>query len=417
MDRPAESLTVNQRQKAAVLALLLKGVRWLIFDEPGAVLGPREAAALFDLFRRLRDEGRGIVLISHKLDETLGLADRVTVNRRGRTLSSGKAASNTAGELRELIFGPDGTVPTGKAGNAAIPVPPAAGSGEPLLLVRDLKAEIPGRPFVRNISLELRGGEILGVTGVRDSGLETLELALTGFLGAPGKSPGGKRPGLSGLVRIRGRDVWDVRSFREAGGAYLGADRLGVNLAPELPLRESLIIHAWRRARLGLLGKFGILNKEYLDARCLAIMGRAGVSRSPRYRGSTFSGGMLQRILLSRELEENASLLVLAEPGWGLDQAGRSRMAGELRAYVSTGKGVLLFSTDVDELISVCDEIAVLLDGAVSARVVLGRGLSPEDFGAGSVPGTFERGLSPEEAKAEIGRAMIGGGREEGRGF
>jgi simple sugar transport system ATP-binding protein len=407
MDSPAESLTVSQRQKAAVLALLLKDARRLIFDEPGAVLSPLEAASLFDLFRRLRDEGRGIVLISHKLDEALGLADRVTVIRRGKTASPREAASLSAGELRERIFGPGGTVPAGSAGrdtgNAGLTRPPGVGAGEPLLLVRDLKAEIPGRPFVRNISLELRRGEILGVTGVRDSGLQTLELAVTGFLGAFRKSPGGKQAALSGLVRIRGRDVSDVRSFREAGGAYLGADRLGVNLAPELPLRESLIIHAWRRSRLGLWGKFGIMHKAYLDAHCRDIMGRAGVSRSPGNRGSTFSGGMLQRILLSRELEENASLLVLTEPGWGLDQAGRSRMAGELTGYASAGKGVLLFSTDVDELLSLCGEIAALFNGAVAARVRVGKG------------------LPAEEARAEINRAIIGGReagiREGSRGF
>jgi simple sugar transport system ATP-binding protein len=401
MDSPAESLTVSQRQKAAVLSLLLKGAGRLIFDEPGAVLSPREAASLFDLLRRLRDEGRGIVLISHKLDEALGLADRVTVIRRGRTLGPREAASLSAGELRELIFGPGGIVPAGsagKAGNAGAAYrPPAA--GPPLFLVRDLKAEIPGRPFVRNISLELKGGEILGITGVRDSGLQTLEMAVTGFLGAFRKPSGGRKAALSGLVRIGGRDVSDVRSFREAGGAYLGADRLGVNLAPELPLKESLIIHAWRRSRLGLWGKFGIMNKQYLAARCRDIMGRAGVSRSPGNRGSTFSGGMIQRILLSRELEEPASLLILAEPGWGLDQAGRNRVAGELKAYASAGKGVVLFSTDVDELLSLCGEIAVLLNGAVSARVRVGKG------------------LSPDEARAEIGKAVVGGAGEEGRGF
>jgi simple sugar transport system ATP-binding protein len=392
MDSPAESLSVSRRQKAAILALLLKGVRWFIFDEPGAVLSPREAAALFDLFRRLRDEGCGIVLISHKLDEALDLAGRVTVIRRGKTLIPREAAALSAGELRELIFESGGTVPAGRAGNAGSPGSVAAGSGEPLLLIRDLEAEIPGRPFIRNISLELRRGEILGVTGVRDSGLETLELAVTGFLKIQGGTSGERQAAPGGLVRINDRDISDVRSFREAGGAYLGADRLGVNLAPELPLRESLLIHAWRRSRLGFLGKFGIMNKKFLDSHCRAVMIRAGVSRSPGNRGNTFSGGMLQRILLSRELEENASLLVLAEPGWGLDQAGRTRVAGELKAYASAGKGVLLFSTDVDELLSVCGEIVVLLNGAVSARVFL------------------EKGLSPEEAKAEIGRAMIGAG-------
>jgi simple sugar transport system ATP-binding protein len=400
MDRPAESLTVSQRQKAAILTLLLKDVRWLIFDEPAAVLSPKEAASLFDLFRRLRNEGRGIVLISHKLNEALDLADRVTVIRRGKTLGAREAASLSAGELRELIFGASGTIPAenaGKdAGNPELPHSEASGPADALLLVRDLKVEIPGRPFIRNVSLELKGGQILGVTGVRDSGLETLELALTGFLGSRRKFSGKRPAGLSGLVRIKGRDVSDVRSFREAGGAYLGADRLGVNLAPELPLRESLIIHAWRRSRLGFWGKFGLMDKKFLDARCRAVMNRAGVSRSPGNRGNSFSGGMLQRILLSRELEENAPLLVLAEPGWGLDQAGRTRMAGELKACAASGKGILLFSTDVDELISLCGEIAVLFNGAVSARIVLGRG------------------LSPDAAKAEIGRAMLGSGNNAG---
>jgi simple sugar transport system ATP-binding protein len=146
------------------------------------------------------------------------------------------------------------------------------------------------------------------------------------------------------------------------------------------------------------------MDKKFLDARCRAVMNRAGVSRSPGNRGNSFSGGMLQRILLSRELEENAPLLVLAEPGWGLDQAGRTRMAGELKSYAASGKGILLFSTDVDELMSVCGEIAVLFNGAVSARIVLGRG------------------ISPDAAKAEIGRAMLGSGngagaKEKGREF
>jgi simple sugar transport system ATP-binding protein len=406
MDKPTESLTVSQRQKAAILALLLRDARWLIFDEPGAVLSPGETEALFAVFRRLRNEGRGIALISHKLDETLALADRVTVIRRGKTSAPREAASLPAGELRELIFGRGETLPAFAAAQAeqafpAVPASPAAETpaatpAAPLLLVRDLRVEAPGRPFIRNISLELAGGKILGVTGIRDSGLETLELALTGFLKPPA--------GTAGRISINGRDISGVRSFREAGGAYLGTDRLDVNLAPGLPLTESLIIHAHRRSLLGLPGKFGLMNKKFLDAWRRGIMSRAGISRSPKNRADSFSGGMLQRILLARELEEKASLLVLAESGWGLDQEGRRRMAGELRNQANAGKGVLLFSTDVDELLSVCDEIAVLLNGTISARI-------PLEYG---------RVSASKEAKAEIDRAMVGAynrDREEGHGF
>jgi simple sugar transport system ATP-binding protein len=407
MDAPAESLTVSRRQKAAALALLLKGVRWFIFDEPAAVLSPRETESLFGLFRRLRDEGRGIALISHKLYETLELADRVTVIRRGKTFPAKEASSLSDGELRGLIFGP--SAKSAPAGAAARPVkkdrsPAKDPSTAPLLLVRDLKVEIPGMPFVRNISLELRGGKILGVTGIRDSGLETLELALAGFLRPSGKSADSGNSGVSGLIRLNGRDVGGVRSFREAGGAYLGADRLGVNLAPGLPLKESLIIHAGRRSRMGLLGKLGLMDENFLNSWCRKIMRRAGISRSPKSRSDSFSGGMLQRILLARELEENASLLILAEPGWGLDQEGRVRMAEELRACTRFGKGVMLLSTDVDELLSLSDEIAVLFNGTISARFPLESG--------------DDRALSPAEAKVEIGRAMVGEyEKEAGRGL
>jgi simple sugar transport system ATP-binding protein len=129
------------------------------------------------------------------------------------------------------------------------------------------------------------------------------------------------------------------------------------------------------------------MDGNFLDSWCGEIMRRAGISRSPKNRSDSFSGGMLQRVLLARELEENASLLILAEPGWGLDQDGRARMADELRAYARSGKSVLLFSTDVDELLSIADEIVVLFNGA----------------------------LSPAGTRAEIGRAMVGSYDREAR--
>ncbi|MDR3171051.1 MAG: ATP-binding cassette domain-containing protein [Treponema sp.] len=386
------SLTVSQRQKAAVLALLFRNTRYLIFDEPTAVLTPGETEGLFCLFKMLKAEGKGVVLISHKLEETLALVDRVTVLRKGSTVATRPADSLNGEAVRDLMFGldePTGTPPdlrserpdTGPQFREQNPNPVLVNA---VFSIRNLSVELPGRPFVRGIDLELFPGRIMGIAGVRDSGLETLEHAVTGFLRSS-----------TGSIFLNGRDLTGkgTRAFRESGGAYLSADRTGNALAVSLPLRDSIIIHQHRYSRKGLLGKLGIMDRRFLDAHISLVMEQAGVSRSPQARGDSFSGGMLQRIILAREFAENAALLVLAEPGWGLDRLGRDRLAGKLRAYVNEGRSVLLFSTDVDELVSVSDEILVLRNGAFSARILLD---------------ASRNAASIKDYKERIGQAMVG---------
>jgi simple sugar transport system ATP-binding protein len=259
------------------------------------------------------------------------------------------------------------------------------GSAEPILSVQGLSVEAPGRPFIRNIDLELAPGTITGIAGVRDSGLETLELALTGFLAPAG-----------GTIRINGRNLAGVKTFREAGGAYLSADRTG--FAPDLPLQDSIIIHAHQRACRGFWGKFGVMDQKFLDSLAGRIMHQAQVTGSFKTRGASFSGGMLQRIMLSREFAENAPLLILAEPGWGLDGRSRERLAGKLSNYVAPGRAALLFSTDVEELIAVSDLILVLRNGTFSARIPL----DSREQGAARM----------DTYKARIGKAMTGGFKE-----
>jgi simple sugar transport system ATP-binding protein len=199
---------------------------------------------------------------------------------------------------------------------------------------------------------------IMGITGSRDSGYETLEYAVTGFLKIDKK-----RAGYStGSIALNGKDITGkgICSFRSAGGAYLGADRLGCNLAQELPLFESLIVHAYRRETLGVF-----LNMAYLKAWCGKIMNRAGLTRSAAGAPASFSGGMVQRILLRREFAEDASLLVLTEPGSALDQINRAALADALREYVRAGRAALIFSSDAEELKFFTGEIMALKDGAL----------------------------------------------------
>jgi len=388
LDADAESLTVSQRQKAASLALLLRDVKWFIFDEPTAVLTPAETQALYGLFRGLRAAGCGIILITHKLDEALAISDRVTVISHGVTHEARKTEEITLDMLKDAIFGPGQKDHSSKLKTTGVN-PDRDDSQQPVLLIKNLTLEPPGLPCIRNISLRLMPGKILGITGVRDSGLETLELAVTGLLeqqkrtekrsGEPAKyRDSNQRKNLcsfKGSIILNNKDITGkgVRAFRDNGGAYLGADRLGINLASELPLKESLMIHAYRRGtanrrfntRRNAPGLLGLLDMNYLNSWCQKIMHRAGIARPVSNRASSFSGGMLQRILLAREFAEEASLVVLSEAGSGLDQYNRGKLADELKSLVRRGASTLLFSTDMDELISVADDIMVLRNGTL----------------------------------------------------
>jgi simple sugar transport system ATP-binding protein len=384
--RPVESLTVGERQKCAVLALVLRNARYLVLDEPSAVLSPEETGKLFELLRKLRSGGKGIVLISHKLEETLLLAGRVTVLRKGKSSAALEAGSISAGEISSMIFG--GAPRTESSAGAEtisgrkhqVSPEPDQISGEPILEVEGLAVEIPGRPLIRSVSFTLPRGTITGVAGIRASGLETLELAITGFL-AP----------ASGTIRLEGIPIEGKGpgKFRQAGAAYLCADRTGTALAMQLPLFDSLIIHAHRRAGLGLPGKAGIMNTAYLYEWAGDIMKQARVFRPPKTPAASFSGGMLQRLVLARELAEPVRLLVLAEPDWGLDAQGRELIAQRLKLFSRAGNSALLFSADIDELMSLSDAILVLRDGKISAQ------LGKDEF-----------------RKDLIGRAMVGAGHD-----
>jgi simple sugar transport system ATP-binding protein len=394
LDKTTDALTISQRQKAAVLALLFRGeasgaaehrIGRFIFDEVTAALSPQETEGLFRLFGRLKAEGKGIVIISHKLEETAGIADRVSVLRQGRTVATAAASSLDAATIGALMFGTDRGENTNSATAPPKPAAKPASTAAAGLLVEGLALEAPGRPFIRSVAIDLPPGKIVGIAGVRDSGLETLELGITGFL-AP----------AAGRILLGGRDIGGKgpRAFRDAGGAYISADRTGTALAPELRLRDNIIIHLHRRSRRGFWGALGIMDRRFIKGEIRTIMAAAGVTGNPRGLADSLSGGIQQRIILAREFAEDAAILVLAEPGLGLDRSSRERLNAQLRAQAAQGKGALLFSTDLDELLALSDEILALRNGEFSDRIVL----NPNNNAA-----------EIRELKERIGRAMIGG--------
>ncbi len=386
-DALVDTLAVSQRQKAGILALLLRGVRTLILDEPTAVLAPDETERLFDLLRALRDEGRSIVLISHKLAETLSVADRVTVLRRGRTVASLPAADVESAQLASLMFGADEERAIGRSAPNA---PRGGAAGPPVFTVRGLQVRESGRPHLRGVDLEVARGTILGIAGVRDSGLETLELALAGLL-----------PIAAGTIELGGKRIEGrgVAAFRAAGAAYVPADRMGMAVAPRLSLADNLTVHEHRRARRGLLGRLGFLDRTALRAWTASVMEEARVAGEGRSSADSFSGGTLQRLITAREFAENFSLVIMAEPGWGLDAASRRRLNDRIRRLTESGRSALLLSTDVDELIALSDEIAILRDGVIAAR------FAPAECRDGDPRSAALRAATLSEA---VGAAMIG---------
>jgi simple sugar transport system ATP-binding protein len=393
LEKPASELTVSQEQKAAILGLLRRDVKYLIFDEPTAVLSPRETEAFFELSRRLRDEGKGIALISHKLNETLNLADRVTVLRRGKTAGVLNADETEESRLSALIFGTADVLGVsgrpGESTGTSVSGPERMTSGEknspPALELKNVTVNVSGRPLIRGINLSVPPGGIAGIGGVRDSGLETLEMAVTGYLP------------LSGTIRINGTELnghfrglgKNIRPFRNAGGSYLGTRAEGREESG-LSIRDILVIHAHRRFR----------NHGFLDARKLAawskrIIKGAGVAGPDTVLASAFSGGQLQRILFIRELAEKSPLLVLAEPGRGLDQKSKNKLALILRKRAAAGVGILIFSTDTEELLSICDTVMVLRNGLFSDTITVRQAESGEI-------------VEPRALLGRIQKAMVG---------
>lgn len=363
-----ESLTISQRQKAAILTLLMHRVSCIILDEPTAVLTPVETERLFTLLRKLRSDGTAIVLISHKLEETLSVADRITVLRQGKTVATRRSSETNPEELTALMFGDAvDCIQPEKVVQFQAETFPALGllysksqfeARAPLFTVEQLYVSQKDMAHLRNLSFSVYPGEVYGVAGVRDSGLETLEHAVTGFI-----SP------QNGYITLKGTALEGKGplAFRKAGGAYVSADRLGRALALKLPILDSLIVHAHRRFTQRFLRNHRFWPR-FLDLKAIQywadeLLTKSGIQSRLDSPAEAFSGGQLQRLILAREFAEEALLLVLSEPGWGLDAAGRALLHERLTAYLQRGGTVLLFSTDVDELLRLATRVMVLRDG------------------------------------------------------
>ena len=344
-------LSVGERQRIEIVRALMQDPKLLILDEPTAVLTPQEADQLFVVLGRLRSEGRAILYISHKLDEVKRLCDTATILRGGKKIATCNPKQETAASLARMMVGADvGEVRAGAQRK----------TGNPRLVVRDLTLE-PDDPHgtrLAGISLEVRGGEIVGIAGVAGNGQDELFGALSGERLAPG----------AGDVVIDGHAAGDlgITQRRKLGAAFVPEERLGHGTAPRMTLSENALLtgHANGMVQHGFVRR--LLALATVDRATKAFDVRKA-KRDPE--AVSLSGGNLQKFVVGREILREPGVLVVSQPTWGVDAGAAATIRQALIDLAGRGAAVLVISQDLDELKEIADRIAVMFSGRLSEPV------------------------------------------------
>lgn len=364
-----EELSVGQQQRVEILKILYRGAEILVFDEPTAVLTPQEAEDLFRTFREMKRQGKGVIFITHKLDEVLAVADRITVIRHGRVVETMDRAAATKPRIAELMVG--------KPVLLEVERPPAE-PGSTVLEVRDLRIRSPrGYPVLDGLSLTVRAGEIYGVAGVEGNGQSELVRAVAEGLEAQ-----------SGEVLLEGRDLGQsgVRERRERGIAHIPEDRQKEGLL--LPFSLAWNIALGRHNKPPYVNRLQLLNEKAVRARARDTIARFDIrTPSEDTPANALSGGNQQKAVVAREIETGARLLVAAQPTRGVDIGATEFIHRQLMKARCDGRAVLLVSADLDELLALSDRIGVIFKGRIVRE--------------------FDHDAAVRE---EVGLAMTGGG-------
>jgi len=344
-----EALGVGARQRVEILKALFRDARVLILDEPTAVLTPQERDSLFTVLRRLRDDGRTIVFITHKLGEVMALSDRVTVMRRGRVVDEQVTAATSPAALSLAMTGRE--VDTARR-------PPDHVPGRTLLEVVDLDVDDDdGARRVRGASFTVAAGEIVGIAGVTGSGQSELVEALVGL-----------RPAAAGLVRLEGAELrGGVRERRDAGIAYVPEDRHGAGSAAPASTRDNLLMgHQWRPR----FQRRGWLRRRAIGASAEELVRQYDIKVSSTAQPvGQLSGGNLQKVVVARELAHDAPVLIVEQPTRGVDVGAIEFIHGRIIEHRDADRGVLLISSELWEVLALSTRVLVMFGGRIVAEL------------------------------------------------
>ena len=338
-DVNVSQLSMGERQRVEIFRLLLEGARILVLDEPTSILAPKEAERLFVHLQEFAESGHTVFLVTHKIDHVKAIADRVTVLRRGQVVATQEAAQLSEADMVELMVGrpfeigvPDRSKNNGSSKN------------DLALEVRNLTVDPISCPTgLTNASFKIRSGEILGVVGISSNGQDELVAALTGTT---------KFDGEIHLPQIQDHRI-----------GFIPGDRQGVGVALPLTVEENLNLRNFQQEGFS----FGpLMNTSQLESEARKKIERFGIQPvDPNVKTSDLSGGNIQKILLARELANHPDLIIAVNPTAGLDIATVDFVHQEITQQAGEGAAVLLVSEDLDELLVLCDRIAVLFDGHI----------------------------------------------------
>jgi simple sugar transport system ATP-binding protein len=357
-----EDLSVGQEQRVEILKALYRGVDVLILDEPTAVLTPAEAKDLFRNLRSLKESGKTVVFISHKLDEVLEIADRITVLRRGKVVGETTPAETSKAQLAEMMVGRPVLFRLEK---------PEVELGDPVLHLENVT--LGDRLW--DVSFDIAAGEIVGIAGVEGNGQRELAEVLVGL-----RAPGG------GRVVLSGRNVTGlpVVQMRDLGVSYVPEDRHDRGLVLDMTLWENSVLGRQRRPEYS--GSFGVLAIRKIKELATRLVRAFDVrARSISVTATTLSGGNQQKLILARELDDEPKLLVASQPTRGLDVGAIEFVWSRILEQKAAGHAVLLISAELDEIYALSDRILTIYEGRITGEYP--PDAAPEQLGIGMTGG------------------------------
>ena len=369
-DAKIQAITVAQQQRVEILKALYRGARILILDEPTAVLTPQESQELFEIIRSLKEQGESVIFITHKLNEVLEIADRISVLRRGKRVDTVPREGATEEALARLMVGREVLLRVQKK-----PAEP----GEVLLQVEGLQVfDDRGLEACRGVGFEVRRNEIVGIAGVDGNGQSELIDALTGL-----------RKPAAGRITVLGKDITGASTDDRLheGLGHIPEDRQRRGLVLDFTLAENIALHDFDVAPYSRLGW---LYPRRMVANARRLLQEFDVrGGGPQTAASSLSGGNQQKVILAREVSRAPQVLIAAQPTRGLDVGAIEFIHRRLIEQRDAGRGILLVSFELDEILSLSDRILVIYEGRIVGE------------------------YTPDVSEEELGIAMTGGGRRE----
>ena len=343
-------LSVGEQQRVEIIKLLHQGAEVLILDEPSAVLTPQESQSMFDTLRKMADSGKSVIVISHKMNEVMKNADRITVLKNGRVEDTLPAAEATVERLTRAIVG-ERTLPQQDASHKDDDQDRI--SKEPVFIMEGVSAKNDrGLPALKKISLSIRAGEIFGIAGVAGNGQRELSEVIAGL-----------RPVTEGSILLAGTELSgaSMKKHIQEGIAFIPEDRLQTGLVPGLSFTENVILKDYQSDRYS---RHGILQKQKMREEAGTYADKFGI----RHGGldlavGLMSGGNQQKLLFAREVSGSPRLIVAAYPVRGLDIGAAESIRQILREQSRKGVAVVFISEELEEIFAMCDRVGVLCDG------------------------------------------------------